>query len=194
MRHTCLPLLLPLCVAWLSAACATTQAKSGLAEATALDAPPPPPRVIAPLDAETESPATAAPEEPARPNQPARSTTRPAPARDSATGRGEAPKVDPPKSDAEAPKPVEGPPEAPVHRLQPANEAEQEQSIRGRLAAAERDLSRVDYRQLSTQVKDQYETAKRFIAQAKDALKSRNFVFADSLAEKAAAIASSLKP
>ena len=80
-----------------------------------------------------------------------------------------------------------------MHRLQPVNEAEQEKMIGEHLTAAERDLSRVDYRKLSAEVKDQYDTAKRLISQAKDALKARNFVFADILAEKAAAIASSLK-
>ena len=90
------------------------------------------------------------------------------------------------------PEPAPDPP-PPVHRLQPVNEMEQERSIRTRISTAERNLSGVDYRRLTAPVKDQYDTAKRLITQAKDALKSRNLVFADSLAEKAAAIAASLR-
>jgi len=38
----------------------------------------------------------------------------------------------------------------------------------------------------------QYDTAKRFIQQAEDALKAKNFVFAEQLADKAATLAAAL--
>jgi hypothetical protein len=176
----------------LSTACATTQAKSKASEAAALDAPPPPPRVIAPTELESSAPAVPTTEDPIRTNLPPRSPTRPQ--RDASAGRAET-KPEPPKPETETPKPNEGPPtEAPpVHRLQPANEAEQERSTRDRIAAADRDLSRVDYGKLSAAVKNEYNNAKGLLEQAKDALRNRNFVFAYSLAEKAATIAASLK-
>lgn len=184
----------------LASGCATTQATANLPEAPALDPPPPPPRVIAPLDLEETAPASAGvPDGSSRAGQPPRPGARPASpaARETpAAGRGgEPPKTEAPKPDPEPVKPAEAAVEAPapVHRLQPLNEAEQERLIREHIAAAERDLSRVDYRRLGAPVRNQYDTAKRLVAQAKDALKSRNFVFADSLAEKAAAIAASLK-
>lgn len=175
----------------LGSACASAHAKTKLPEASALDAPPPPPRVIAPLDTEAAAPVAPAPEEPIKQNLPPRSPTRTN--RDAPGTRGELAKTEPPKPDVEVPKPTEGPEAPPVHRLQPANEADQERSILTRLAAAERDLLRIDYQKLSSQLKNQYDTAKRFVEQAKEALKSRNFVFADSLSEKAATLAASLK-
>jgi outer membrane biosynthesis protein TonB len=185
-------LIVGACLA-LSAACATTHAKTKMPEAPALDPPPPPPRVIAPLEAdeETVTSVTTMPDEPAHRTPPARPAARPQPRE----GRAEPPKSETPKTEEPA-KPPEGPEPAPapVHRLQPANEAEQERSIQNRIATAERDLARTDYRKLTAEVKNQYDTAKRLVEQAKDALKSRNFVFADSLADKAEKIAASLKP
>jgi hypothetical protein len=172
----------------LTAACATSQAKTRVA-----DPPPPPPRVIAPFEADDDTvpPSMLMPDEPARRSPPTRPPARP---QQRETARPEAPKPEAAKPETEA-KPPETtePPPAPVHRLQPANEAEQERSIQNRIAAAERDLSRTDYRKLTTDVKNQYDTAKRLVEQAKDALRSRNFVFADSLADKAEKIAASLK-
>ena len=54
------------------------------------------------------------------------------------------------------------------------------------------DLSRIDYRLLNADAKTQYDTAKRFIRQADDAMRAKNLVFAKSLADKAAALAAQL--
>ena len=51
------------------------------------------------------------------------------------------------------------------------------------------DLNHVDYVALSADAKAQYDTAKRFIVLADQAIKDRNFVFARTLADKAAVIA-----
>ena len=73
-----------------------------------------------------------------------------------------------------------------------AADAAAERQVRDLLARASRDLGRVDYRRLSTEGKSQYEQAQRFAEQADQALKERNFVFAATLADKAATLASQL--
>ena len=65
-------------------------------------------------------------------------------------------------------------------------------NVRATLTRANTELSRVDYRVLDNDAKIQYDTAKRFIRQAEDAVKSKNVVFAKSLADKAVAIADQL--
>jgi hypothetical protein len=50
----------------------------------------------------------------------------------------------------------------------------------------------VDYARLSADGRMQYEQSKRFIQQAEDALKTQNFVFAQTLADKAATLAAEL--
>jgi hypothetical protein len=50
----------------------------------------------------------------------------------------------------------------------------------------------VDYSKLSTDGRSQYEQSKRFIQQAEQALKDQNFVFAQTLADKAATLAAEL--
>jgi len=64
--------------------------------------------------------------------------------------------------------------------------------VRDLLTRATRDLARVDYRRLSNEGKSQYDQARRFAEQADQALKERNFVFAATLADKAATLASQL--
>ena len=54
------------------------------------------------------------------------------------------------------------------------------------------DLNRIDYRALNAEARVQYDTAKRFISQAQEALRAKNLVFARSLADKAAALAAQL--
>ena len=57
------------------------------------------------------------------------------------------------------------------------------------MARAATDLNRIDYRVLNADARTQYDTAKRFIRQADDAIRSKNLVFAKSLADKAAVLA-----
>jgi hypothetical protein len=191
-----------LSTAALLSGCASTQAKTTIAEAPALDAPAPPPRVIAPLDTEETPPQPiAVTEEPVRapsPRPPARPT--PGTARDRSPKGSDVNKPDPAnpesKVEAEAAKPPEAAPAEPSPMLQrqpTAKEQAEERAIRDRLTRAERDLSQVDYGPLSSDARNQYDTAKRFIQQANDALKARNFVFAENLADKAATLAASLR-
>ena len=55
-----------------------------------------------------------------------------------------------------------------------------------------RDIARVNVAMLSVDGRTQYDTARRFLQQADDALKSRNLVFAGKLADKAALMAAVL--
>jgi len=157
-----------------------------------LDVPPAPERDIEPAEVEAPpppQPPTPAPESPrAQPPRP-----RPAPAR-------EQPRTEPPKPEpappAEAPKPAEEPPRgSPTSTLQttPATvEGELERGVRATLAHASNELNRIDYRVLNADAKIQYDTAKRFIRQADEAVKTKNLVFAKNLADKAATIADQL--
>jgi outer membrane biosynthesis protein TonB len=87
-----------------------------------------------------------------------------------------------------APAPAEPPP-----TLQTTNPSVAEQRTRVSLASATRDLGRIDTRRLSTDAKAQYDIARRFIAQATDALNEKNFEFAQQLADKAATLAALLQ-
>lgn len=73
-----------------------------------------------------------------------------------------------------------------------AADANAERQVRELLQKALRDLGRVDYKKLSNEGRSQYDQAKRFTEQADQAIKERNFVFAATLAEKAATLASQL--
>jgi hypothetical protein len=74
----------------------------------------------------------------------------------------------------------------------PASQAEMVKTIRDLLTRAERDLKNVDYSRLSADGKAQYDIATRFALQAEQALKDKNFVFALTLADKAATLGRSL--
>jgi hypothetical protein len=50
----------------------------------------------------------------------------------------------------------------------------------------------VDYGKLNADARAQYDQAKRFMEQAQQALRDRNFVFAATLADKAATLAAEL--
>lgn len=159
-------------------------------EMPALATPPPPPRLIAPLEVEAqplpqtpdETPTTQRP----RPVRPARPDPgRPTETRTDTTG----------KTDANEPTHVEEiPPEGSpqLRTQQPRDDAAQERSIRDQLTRASTDLGRVDYGALGVDARTQYDTAKRFIQQAYDALRTSNLVFAGNLADKAATLAAVL--
>jgi hypothetical protein len=54
------------------------------------------------------------------------------------------------------------------------------------LARASRDLQRVNYAALGADGRTQFDTARRFMQQAEDALKNGNLAYAGKLADKAA--------
>jgi hypothetical protein len=170
----------------LAAASAAACAKPRAAETPVMPtlAPPEvPPRVVAeylpdpPLPAEPVAPdAVTPPPRPARP--PRREPPRTEP-------------VDEPQGPPPSPAPAA--PQGPPLMLQtPASNAAADQSVRTLLARAARDLGRVEYQTLDADGKAQYDTARRFMQQADDALKARNVMFAGKLADKAAAMAAVL--
>jgi hypothetical protein len=179
-----------LVAAALGTACAKAQARSE-PELPPLDVPAAPARVIAPLESEPlPAPAVAVDETPARP--------RPRPARPSRTESraGDAARVEttkPAESSSEAPRSTETTGEgAPLMTLQPGREAAFERQIRDTLVKASGDLGRVNYAVLGAGGRNQYDTAKRFIEQGHEALRAKNLVFAENLADKAAVLAAIL--
>lgn len=158
-----------------------------------LDMPAPPPRVV-PIESQ---PIVAAPstvdDVPSRAPDPIAPAQQPPPpparadrGEQQAPARTEAPAETP----AAAPAPAPTPPPA----LQTtANTTEAEQRTRVALENANRDLRRIDVRRLNPDAKSQYDIARRFVQQAEEALKDRNAVFAEQLADKAAQIAALLQ-
>ena len=157
--------------------CAAMQARTAVVNEP-LDIPPVPPRVIVPEIEEVAPP----PAEPA-------TTARPSSPRNDPPPR-QAERVDPPKPGAPDPPRTE---EAPrVRTPQTANDEHSEREVRSILARAQGTLNNVNYQGLSNAARQQYDTAKRFIAQADSALKVRNYIFARNLADKAETLARQL--
>jgi hypothetical protein len=105
------------------------------------------------------------------------------------------PRREPPKPGAtpEEPPATPTPSPAPSLAMQSTGaSARADQSVRTLLAQAALDLGRVNYQSLDADGKAQYETARRFMQQADEALKSRNVMFAGKLADKAATMAAVL--
>ncbi len=166
-------------------ACAKAQAKS-VPEGPPLDVPAPPARVLAPV----EEPVIEVPPPPELPaaTAPPRTPPRPPVRR----AEPQQPPADP--APAAVAPPVEPVPEAPreLRPASPTGEAAAEKGVRDTLARAARDLGGVNYGRLSADAKAQYDQSKRFTQQAEQALKDRNFVFAATLADKAATLAAGL--
>jgi hypothetical protein len=157
----------------------------------ALEVPPPPPRRAAAAEVPVppqipliEVPApTTAPEPPRVPP--------PSPPRD--TVRTEAPKPEPVAEQPKTSEEVRSP--ATTLQTTPADrEGELERRVRASLKTATDVLNRVDYRKLNADVQSQYDSAKSFMRQAEDALRTKNLVFAQTMADKAVALAGQLAP
>jgi hypothetical protein len=166
--------------ATLGACAAKAQVRTDI-EIPMLDPPPPPPRVVAVYEPEPEPlPITPAvePATPVRPQtRPARPEQRPEPATT----------TEPVES---AVRPSPGP--SLTLTPTPGSESQTAAAIRDLIGRATRDLSRVNSASLNTDGRAQYDTARRFIQQAEDALRARNIVFAGKLADKAATMAAVL--
>jgi len=145
-----------------------------------LDPPPPPPRVVAVYPPEPEPLAVTPATEPATP---ARPPSRPRPEQRSE------PVANAPESAEAVSRPA-----PPSLTLTPTagSESQTAAAIRGLLDRATRDLSRVNSASLNHDGRAQYDTARRFIQQAEEALKARNIVYAGKLADKAATMAAVL--
>jgi len=168
-------------LAGVAAGCVKARAQT-VPDGPPLATPPPPSRVFAPLE---DEPLVSSPvadvEVAAVPNVP---VARPTPRRQ------------PP---AETEKPEPAPPPAPAveapRELRAASlpgDSESERRILGLLNTANRDLRGVDYGKLTRGGKESYDQAKGFVEEAEKALKERNFVYAQTAADKAAKLANEL--
>ena len=83
-------------------------------------------------------------------------------------------------------------PEAPVVRAAPAASVGDEKKAQSLIAKARSDLENVNYQRLSAEGKNQYNQSKQFSDEAQQAIKERNFLLANTLAEKAAKLAAEL--
>jgi hypothetical protein len=98
-----------------------------------------------------------------------------------------------------AAKPTEKPATTPPAETGPApvltttvNTAAQERRIQQLLGAAQQSLGQVSYRELNPNARAQYDQANTFIRRANDALKVKNYMFAETLATRAASLAALL--
>jgi hypothetical protein len=174
-----------------AAGCLTGRAETP-AQRPALEVPPPPPRIVEPLPAE---PAVTIEPVADLPPPPATASSRPRPpARDVASKEATKPETkpdSPPPPETVAPA---NPPANPAPQIRtPGDNSETARQVRDILDRAGKTLSSIDYRVLSPQRKESYDTAKRFIQQAEDAIKTSNFVYARFLADKADVLSKELQ-
>jgi hypothetical protein len=163
----------------LAGGCAKARAET-VPDGPPLATPQPPSRVFAPIEEEplvsspvAEAPAVPAPRVPP-PAPPPRRTPSPEPEKPAAAA---------PQPSVEAPR---------VLSAASANDPEAERRITEMLRSAKGDLSRVDYRGLTRGGREQYDQAKGFTEEAEKALKERNFIYAQTAADKAAKLAAEL--
>jgi len=163
-------------VSMATAGCFGAQAKTTGPGPIPLTVPVPPERLQIPVEAEPPAPAPVA-EKPAVPNtttKPPRPTPTPAPTPAPAT---------PPSSTTETtPPPV----------VQTGAQAEQETRANQRMAAAVRDLGRLQRDSLGRDAQEQFDAAQKFVRLTRDALTARNYVYAAYCADKAATLAALL--
>lgn len=159
-----------------------------------LDMPVPPPREVEATEADAPAPVPLV-AEPARALPPRPRPAPPPPREPRAEPKPDAVKPEPLKPDTvpDAKPPEEQPHPPTTLQTTPATaEGELERNVRATLTRATNDLNRIDYRGLNDDARMQYDTAKRFIRQADDAVKAKNLVFAKNLADKAVVIAAQL--
>ncbi|MCA1583824.1 MAG: hypothetical protein LC791_03280 [Acidobacteria bacterium] len=148
--------------------------------------PPPPPRIVAIYEEEAEEPPPPVEPEPVEESSP----PPPKEVRPEARADVETAKTGPARSEPTRPRP----PPSPSLTLKPApgTEAKTEASIRALVGNTGRNLARINLDGLDSDGRTQYETARRFLQQAEEALKTGNLVFAGKLADKAATMATVL--
>jgi hypothetical protein len=101
------------------------------------------------------------------------------------------PEREPPAPVAAQPAPAPQAPPAETTAVRGASVAD-ERRVREQLTKAATDLNRVDYKKLSPEGRSQYDQSKRFSDEAQQAIKLRNFLLAQTLADKAATLAAEL--
>ena len=157
-----------------------------------LDMPAPPPRVV-PIESQPIVAAPTVDDVPSRAPDPIAPTQPPPPPARADRGEAQAPARTETPAEAAPAAPAPNPAPAPPPALQTTANPEAEQRTRVALENAKRDLNRIDSRRLNADAKSQYDIARRFVQQAEEALRVRNPVFAEQLADKAAQIAALLQ-
>lgn len=178
-------IIILLFVALGASACATTQAAAPV-ERPALEVPPVPPRVIEP------APAPLAPPEPVPELPPAPAAPKPRPAQRD-TAKPEPKPETPPVEPQPAAPPAAQPAVPPLRTANSPDSAEATRQISDIRNRAKKLLEGTDYQKLSQEQQAQYDNAKRFIDEADEALKAKNFEFARGVAEKAERLARELQ-
>lgn len=178
-------IILLLGLATVSSACATTQAKA-VVDRPALEVPPVPARVIEPAPAPPAAPEPVpelppAPANP-RPRAPQRDTTKPEPK----------PETPPAEPQPATPAPAQ-PAVPPLRTANSPDGAEATRIITEIRNRAQKLLDGTDYQKLTREQQAQYDDAKRFIGEADEALKTKNFEYARGVAEKAEKLARGLQ-
>jgi hypothetical protein len=170
----------------LAASCASSPARSSVT--VPLEIPEPPPRVaMDPVPAVVEEP-------PVEPEQPLETPVEKTPPR----------RVSPPASVAAAPPPATPPPAVttaeparqPPPELRPAGPAGRvptASQVRDRLARARQKLDSIDRNRLNAGKRTDYDSARRFLSQAEEAVKENNLLLAESSVDKADTLADGLK-
>ena len=159
-----------LMAAAMAGGCLRAEAKTP-APAPVLQTPEPPARLVIPVSIEPPAPTpTPTPTPTPRPatNTGGRATAPPPP-------------VTPPVQEATPPPPT-------VLQTN-ASQTDLEKRAKDRLEVAQRDLLRVSAMTLGKDAQEQYQSAKRFVRMAQDALAAKNFVQAVYCADKAATLA-----
>jgi hypothetical protein len=179
------------CVLVMSA-CARPVAKTA-PDGPPLDMPAPPPRDVEPADTDVPEPMPL-PSEPEH-RAPTTRQHQPPRAEPSRTDAKPEPKPDIPII-VEPAKPAEEPPRPPgtsppILQTSPGGK-EVEASIRDLIGRAKAGLERIDYRVLNTDARNQYDTAKRYVELAEEAIRARNLEFAGTIADKAVKLAAKL--
>jgi hypothetical protein len=157
----------------------------------ALEVPSPPSHHVESVEAAVpepipliEVPAPTAPEPPRLPP--------PSPPKDAV--RVETPKPEPIPEQPKPPEETRSPATTTLQTTTADREEALERRIRASLKTAADVLNRVDYQKLNGDVQLQYDTVKSFMRQAEDALKTKNLVFAQTVADKAVTLAGQLAP
>ena len=148
--------------------------------AVPLSTPVPPPRVVLPPAPEPIAIETPGP------------VATPSTQANTAGGRGAPPPVRPPVTAPPPVVPPPTPPEPPPVLQTTGNISEVEKRIQQQMDNAKRDLGRVVRSALAPDAQAQYDWALQLYKQAEDALKIRNYNYADQLSDKAARVASLL--
>jgi hypothetical protein len=155
---------------------------------------PPPPAHVVPITPEPViEPVADVPASPTAPvNRGATRGGREAPPKPAAAEtKPDAAKPDTPVAEAPPAPPPAAPP-TPAPQLRTAESSGAEGAVRGAIERTRNLLNSIDYRPLTPTRRKAYDDAKGFAQQAEDALKAGNIVFAQSVANKAEALAKEL--